>query len=263
MQATNKLVPVQIDSYRLRILLPLLELLHHYCINQRNIQLAAEYVGNKFASYLLRPAHQASPSSQDTALAASACTAMILEYRTLFSQSMVDVEGCAAQQRTACGVNAPQLQPGMHAAMPCPMPTSPRAAKRHPSLGFDFRSEPEDYDRGNRSSGCTPCLFGSPVSDDMDSAFSGSSVEMEDSKSSAEFEGVDDDLAHAVDSLFLESTSDLLFTNKGSEQLHGSLPNYHAARAHCRQATAHQLSHAYTSSRQSLWGGTSLSGHSI
>ncbi|KAL0035412.1 hypothetical protein WJX77_005676 [Trebouxia sp. C0004] len=37
----------QNDPYRLRILLPLLELLHHYCINQHSIQHAAEFIGER------------------------------------------------------------------------------------------------------------------------------------------------------------------------------------------------------------------------
>ncbi|DBA92584.1 TPA: Fes/CIP4 y domain [Trebouxia sp. C0004] len=42
---TLQAVLKQNDPYRLRILLPLLELLHHYCINQHSIQHAAEFIG--------------------------------------------------------------------------------------------------------------------------------------------------------------------------------------------------------------------------
>jgi len=57
-------------------------------------------------------------------------------------------------------------------------------------------------------------------------------VELEDSKSSVQTECVDDDLAHAVDSLFLESTSDLLFTSTSSGQdFHRSMPDYLATKS--------------------------------
>lgn len=223
---------MQNDAYRLRIVLPLLELLHHHCINQESIQHAAEHVGTKFASCLLRPAHQFTASSEDTALAVSASTAMVLEYRTLFGQSMVDFDQKVLQQRTVPNaIDASLSQPST--AIPCPMPTSPMAAKRLPSSGlhFDMRSEPEDFDLGAQSLYLTSPLFGSPLSDDMDSAFSGSSIEMEDSKSTVECEDVDADLAHAVDSLFLESTSDLLFTNQASGSIYRSMPGHVPARS--------------------------------
>jgi len=208
---------LQNDLYRLRILLPLLELLHHYCINQHSIQHAAEFIGDKFACCLFQPTDQSWISYETTALAVAASTAMVLEYRTLFGQSMVDLDNKAAHKRAAShAVDIPQSQRSTAVAMSCPMPTSPMAAKRLPSSGlhFDMQSEPEDFERSVKTSYFSTSLFGSPVSDDMDSAFSGSSIEMEDSKTSMESEDIDADLAHAVDSLCLESTSDLLFTNK-------------------------------------------------
>jgi len=208
---------LQNDPYRLRILLPLLELLHHYCINQHSIQHAAEFIGDQFACCLFQPTDQSWISYETTALAVAASTAMVLEYRTLFGQSMVDLDNKAAHKRAAShAVDIPQSQHSTAVAMSCPMPTSPMAAKRLPSSGlhFDMQSEPEDFERSMKTSYFSTSLFGSPVSADMDSAFSGSSIEMEDSKTSMESEDIDADLAHAVDSLCLESTSDLLFTNK-------------------------------------------------
>ncbi len=215
--ADRKTCVLQNDPYRLRILLPLLELLHHYCINQHSIQHAAEFIGDKFAGCLFQPANQSWVSYETTALAVAASTAMVLEYRTLFGQSMVDLDNKAAHKRAVShAVDIPQSQHSTAVAMSCPMPTSPMAAKRLPSSGlhFDMESEPEDFERSPKTSYFSTSLFGSPVSDDMDSAFSGSSIEMEDSKTSVESEDIDADLAHAVDSLCLESTSDLLFTNK-------------------------------------------------
>ncbi|KAL0035465.1 hypothetical protein WJX77_007521 [Trebouxia sp. C0004] len=42
---TLQTVLKQNDPYRLKKLLPLLELLHHYCINQHSNQHAAEFIG--------------------------------------------------------------------------------------------------------------------------------------------------------------------------------------------------------------------------
>ncbi|DBA92582.1 TPA: hypothetical protein ACH3X1_002804 [Trebouxia sp. C0004] len=50
---TLQTVLKQNDPYRLKKLLPLLELLHHYCINQHSNQHAAEFIGGKTAIVLL------------------------------------------------------------------------------------------------------------------------------------------------------------------------------------------------------------------
>lgn len=210
---TDCLLHLQNDTYRLRVLLPLLELLHHYCINQHSIQHAAAYIGEKFASCLLRPSFQSDTAGESDALAVSACIAMILDYRSLFGQTAVDFDNEAAQHTAAlAAVNIPQAQSPVNTLKACP--SSPMAARRLPSprAHLLLRSEPEDFECAKP----VPCAlpqFGSPTSDDMDSAFSASSMDMDDNKVHAESDALDDDLVHAVDNLFLESTSDLLFTS--------------------------------------------------
>ena len=212
----------QNDAYRLRILLPLLELLHHYCINQRSIQHAAAYVAEKFVSCLLQPKHESSASGDSTAFAVSACISMVLDYRSLFGQSMVDLDSSAAQHSAALqAVGIQRARSRVQGSKPCPMPSSPMAAKRLPSSGLHFalRSEPEDFE----SPTSTPCLspfFGSPTSDDLDSAFSATSMDTDDNRSCTEVHAPDEELIHAVDNLILESTSDLLFTSCNSDQSH-------------------------------------------
>lgn len=205
---------LQNDAYRLRVLLPLLELLHHYCINQHSIQCAAAYVGEKFVSCLLRPSFRSDTTGESEALAVSACVAMILDYRSLFSQSAVDFDSEAAQHSAAsAAANIPQAHSSVHTSKACPMPSSPMAARRLPSprAHFLLRSEPEDFECA-KSAPCALPQFGSPTSDDMDSAFSASSMDTDDNKVYSEADALDDDLVHAVDNLFLESTSDFLFT---------------------------------------------------
>ena len=213
--ATDCLPYLQNDTYRLRVLLPLLELLHHYCINQHSIRHAAAYIGEKFASCLLRPSFQSDTAGESDALAVSACIAMIYDYRSLFGQSAVDFGSEAAQHSAASvAVNIPTAQSTVNTLKACPMPSSPMAARRLPSprAHILLRSEPEDFECA-KSVPCTLLQFGSPTSDDMDSAFSASSMETDDNKAYAEADALDDDLVHAVDNLFLESTSDLLFTS--------------------------------------------------
>ncbi|DBA92583.1 TPA: hypothetical protein ACH3X1_002805 [Trebouxia sp. C0004] len=72
---------------------------------------------------------------------------MVLEYRTLFGQSMVDLDNKAAHKRAVSYAVDIQSQHSTAVAMSCPMPTSPMAAKRLPSSGlhFDMQSEPEDF----------------------------------------------------------------------------------------------------------------------
>lgn len=209
------LLHLQNDTYRLRVLLPLLELLHHYCINQHSIQHAAAYIGEKFASCLLRSSFQSDTAGESEALAVSACIAMVLDYRSLFGQSAVDCDSEGAQHSAAsAAVNIPQAQSAVHTLKGCPMPSSPMAARRLPSprVQFLLRSEPEDFECA-KSIPCALAQFGSPTSDDMDSAFSASSMETDDNQVYAKVDALDDELVRAVDSLFLESTSDLLFTS--------------------------------------------------
>lgn len=207
---------LQNDAYRLRLLLPLLELLHHYCINQCSIQHAAAYVAEKFASCLLQPAHESSFSAD----AVSACIAMVLDYRSLFGQSMVDLDSSAAQHSAASqAVDIPRAHSTVQRSKPCPMPSSPMAAKRLPSSGLHFvmRSKPEDFE-ASRSVPRVSSLFGSPTSDDLDSAFSATSMDTDDNRSCTEVDVPDDELIQAVDSLILESTSDLLFAKADQSQ---------------------------------------------
>lgn len=211
--AISCLLHLQNDTYRLRVLLPLLELLHHYCINQRSIQHAAAYIGERFASCLLRPSDHCGTEGESEALAVSACMAMVLDYRSLFGQSTLDSE--VAQQSASFAASMPRSQSNMQI---CPMPSSPMVARRLPSPEpiCLLPSEPEDFECG-QSASCAFPYFGSPMSDDMDSAFSASSMETEDNKLSIDTDVLDDDLVHAVDNLFLESTSDLLFTSSASD----------------------------------------------
>ena len=141
---------------------------------------------------------------------------MVLDYRSLFSQSAVDCDSEAAQHSVAsAAVNAAQAQSAVHTMKACPMPSSPMAARRLPSPRAQFllKTEPEDFECA-KSVPCGLSQFGSPTSDDMDSAFSASSMEMDDNKVYAGPDALDDDLVRAVDNLFLESTSDLLFTSE-------------------------------------------------
>ena len=163
---------------------------------------------------------------QDSAeLAVSACSAMVLDYRSLFGQSILEFDSNAAQRNAVSRVtNVVQMtqhaESATQSCKPCPKPSSPMAAKRLPSSGLHFvlRSEPEDFE-GARSAPCASHFFGSPTSDDMDSAFSACSMETDDSRSCTEEDeqDVDDALVRAVDSLVLESTSDLLFAGRSSD----------------------------------------------
>lgn len=73
---------LQNDLYRLKVLISLLELLHHHVINQQN---TAFMIGKRFAPYLLRPASCGIRQIQVNYLAIAAATAMVLDYRSLFS----------------------------------------------------------------------------------------------------------------------------------------------------------------------------------
>lgn len=213
--SSDCLLHLQNDAYRLRVLLPLLELLHHYCINQHSIQHAAAYIGEKVASCLLRPPFHSGTAGESEALAVSACKAMVLDYRSLFGQSAVDVDSEGEKHSAALAtVNIPQSTSTAQTPKACHMPSSPMAARRLPSprAHFLLRSEPEDFECA-KSAPCALPQFGSPTSDDMDSAFSASSVETDDDKVYAQADALDEDLVQAVDNLFLESTSDLLFTS--------------------------------------------------
>ena len=195
-----------------------MELLNQYCINQRSIQHAAAYIGERFAWCLLRPSHHSGKEGESEALAVSACIAMVLDYRSLFGQSTLDFDSEAAQHSASFTASMPRVASSLQALKPCPMPSSPMAARRLPppeSLAL-LRSEPEDFECA-KSGSCALPHFGSPMSDDMDSAFSASSMETDDHKIDIEADGLDDDLVHAVDDLFLESTSDLLFTGRSSD----------------------------------------------
>ncbi|KAL3137310.1 hypothetical protein ABBQ32_006850 [Trebouxia sp. C0010 RCD-2024] len=206
------------DTYRLRVLLPLLELLHHYCINQRSIQHAAVYIGERFAWCLLRPSHHSGAEGESEAPAVSACVAMVLDYRSLFGQNTSDFDTEVAQRSASFAASMPRVSSGTQASKPCPMPSSSMAARRLPPSEplVLLRSEPEDFEHAK--SACCAWPIGSPMSDDMDSAFSASSMETDDNKFDFETEGLDDDLVHAVDDLFLKSTSDLFFTGRASDQ---------------------------------------------
>lgn len=189
----------------------MLELLHHHCINQHSIQHAAAYIVEKFASCLLRPPFHSGAAGESEALAVSACIAMVLDYRSLFGQSAVDFDSEGEKHSAALAtVSIPQGTSTAQIPKACHMPSSPMAATRLPSprAHFLLRSEPEDFECAKSA----PCA-GSPTSDDMDSAFSASSMETDDNKVYAQADALDDDLVHAVDNLFLESTSDLLFTS--------------------------------------------------
>lgn len=204
---TDCLLHLQNDVHRLRILLPLLELLHHHCINQHSIQHAAACIGEKFASCLLRPPLHCGTAGESEAPAVSACIAMVLDYRSLFGQSAVDVDSEGEKHSAALAtVTIPQGTSTAQIPKACHMPSSPMAARRLPRAHFLLRSEPEDFECAKSA----PC---SPTSDDMDSAFSASSIETDDNKVCAQAAALDDDLVQAVDNLFLESTSDLLFTS--------------------------------------------------
>ena len=219
---------MQNDAYRLRILLPLLELLHHYCINQRSIQHAAEYVAQKFVTCLLRPERRTTLHTEEAALAISASTTMILEYRTLLGQSIVEFDAKKAQLRPRRHFDVSQQMGKLQSAKSCPMPVSPMAAKRLPSSGLhmEFQSEPEDFEHSIQAAkACTsPSFLDSPMSDDIDSAFSSSSVELDESGTHSSEDSIDADLANAVNSLFLESTSDVLFTSSNIKPSFGLAP---------------------------------------
>lgn len=54
---------MQVASYRMRVLYPLLEFLHHHAINQPCIQAAAEELARIFTPWVLRKQAGSSPSS--------------------------------------------------------------------------------------------------------------------------------------------------------------------------------------------------------
>lgn len=143
---------------------------------------------------------------------------MVLDYRSLFGQNTSDFDTEVAQRSASFAASMPRVSSGTQASKPCPMPSSSMAARRLPPSEplVLLRSEPEDFEHAK--SACCAWPIGSPMSDDMDSAFSASSMETDDNKFDFETEGLDDDLVHAVDDLFLKSTSDLFFTGRASDQ---------------------------------------------
>ena len=147
----------------------------------------------------------------------AAATAIVLEYRSLFLHTMLDADRqTSPHPLIPRGINIPKQRPtSMYAASSYPMPIPPRSASV-PLHHVDF--EPEDCLKGGKGSSLvSPVSWsGSPQSDDLDSAFSGSSLSSMCSHDTEElrrlFQGeeIDNDLVAAVDSLFCASTTDLL-----------------------------------------------------
>lgn len=205
---------LQNDTYRLKVLIPLLELLHHHTINQDNIQQTAALLGEMFAPFLLRPHKRTAKHCQQSSFAVAAATTMILDYRSLFSQTVLDNDSCTSNYKlTPKGIDIPMQRssPAMAATRPVAIPRSAPATLQYVS------SEPEDFCQGIESSSLTAAMLGSsPKAYDLDSAFSGASSfsmcssEAEDLRQLFEAEYVDEDLVTAVNDLFIASTAGLL-----------------------------------------------------
>ena len=211
------LIYMQNDLYRLKILVPLLELLHHHTINQDHIQHTAAMLGEVFGPCLLRCHGSTSKQTQQDERAIAAATAMVLEYRSLFLHTMLDADlQISPQPLTPRSLSIPKQRPtSMYAASSYPMPIPPRSAsvQRH-----HFNIELEDGVKGGSGSNLISSISwpNSPKSDDLDSAFSGSSLssmyshDTEELRRHFQGEEIDNDLVAAVDSLFCASTTDLL-----------------------------------------------------
>lgn len=209
-------VVLQNDMYRLKILIPLLELLHHHVINQDDIQNTAFMVGKRFAPYLLRPARCDNKQTQEVNLAIAAATAMILDYRSLFSNLFQDIDRHANKHMCIpCGSDIPRHRPtSLYAAVSYPMPLSPKSV---PAYLQHISNMPEGWCKSSTDLLCTNSALcnGSPKSDDLESAVSMSSCfsicshDAEQGETETE-NSIDSDLAAAVDSLFCASTSQLL-----------------------------------------------------
>ena len=205
---------MQNDTYRLKVLVPLLELLHHHTVNQDNIQETAALLAEMFAPFLLRPYKRIATHSQQSNFAVAAVTTMILDYRSLFSQTGLDNDSCTSNHMLAPnGIDIPMQRSS--STIPVTRPVAiPRSAP--PSLHY-VSSEPEDFCQGIKSSSLTVAVLGnSPKAYDLDSAFSGGSSfsmcssEAEDLRQTSEAEYVDEDLVTAVNNLFTASTAGLL-----------------------------------------------------
>lgn len=209
-------VVLQNDMYRLKVLIPLLELLHHHVINQDDIQNTAFMVGKRFAPYLLRPASCDNKQTQEDKLAIAAATAMILDYRSLFSNLFQDIDQHAHKYMCIpCGFDIPRHRPtSLFAAVSYPMPLSPKSASADLQHICNMS---EDWCKGSTNLSCPSSALcnGSPRSDDLESAVSMSSCYSICSHDAEQGEiatenSIDSDLVAAVNSLFCASTSQLL-----------------------------------------------------
>lgn len=208
---------LQNDLYRLQILIPLLELLHHHAINQDDIQYTAVMVAERFAPYLLRPSGCAVKQARQDRLVVAAATSMVLDYRSLFLHSVLDQDRYAnSHMLTPRAIHVPRHRPtSVYAAVSYLMPMPPKSA---PVSMHNINSEPEDFCKVGTDLYLTSSDLShdSPYSDDLDSAFSGSSCASISSRDGDNHrqvlanQGIDNELDAAVHSLFCASTADLL-----------------------------------------------------
>ena len=139
---------------------------------------------------------------------------MVLDYRSLLSHAMLDTDRQTSHHMlTPRGIDIPKQRPTSIPAACYPMPTPPRLMSA--SLRY-VSSRSEDVCKLGSGSNLTgaPAWNGITMSDDLDSAFSGSSLfstwSQDELRRFFEDEEVDNDLVAAVDNLFCASTADLL-----------------------------------------------------